>query len=155
MKKSISPAVNSYCAFCNTMVLERQKFYEDDRIIALYTYKPILPGHCLIIPKRHIERFEELADEEIMQMGQVIKKVNQAAKQVFKTSSYILLQKNGLEVGQSVPHVHFHYVPRVSEDNSILKLLLKLYITNLKKPLPTEKLYHFTKMMKEAIEEAE
>jgi diadenosine tetraphosphate (Ap4A) HIT family hydrolase len=152
VKKSVRSNVNGYCAFCDPKVLERQKFYEDGRIIALYTHKPILSGHCLILPKKHTERFEELTDEEFIQIGQVIKKVNQAAKQVFQTSSYILLQKNGVEVGQSVPHVHFHYVPRASGDKSILKFLLKLYLTNLKSPLPTKKLYHVIKSMKEAIE---
>src|ERR1700737_1272003 len=87
-------SAESYCAFCDTDVLNRQKFYEDDLVLALYTHKPILPGHCLIIPKRHVERFEMLTDEEITHMGRIIKKVNQAAVQVFKTSSYLLLQKN-------------------------------------------------------------
>ena len=78
------------CAFCDEDVLNRQKFYEDDLVLALYTHKPILQGHCLIIPKRHVERFEMLTDEEITQIGRVIKKVNLAASEVFKTSFYLL-----------------------------------------------------------------
>ena len=100
-----------YCAFCDPRVLERQKFYEDDLVLALYTHKPVLPGHCLVLPKRHVERFEQLTDQEITQMGKVIKKVDRAVTEVFSTSSYLLLQKNGIEVGQSVPHVHVHYIP--------------------------------------------
>ncbi|MDP1880007.1 MAG: HIT family protein [Parachlamydiaceae bacterium] len=123
-----------YCAFCDVEVLNRQKFYEDDLVFALYTHKPILPGHCLIIPKRHVERFEMLTDEEITQVGRVIKKVNQAALNVFNTSDYLILQKNDIEVSQSVPHVHFHYIPRQKGDDSTLKFLAKMYITNLQNP---------------------
>jgi diadenosine tetraphosphate (Ap4A) HIT family hydrolase len=62
------------CAFCNPAILDYQQFYEDDLVIALYTHKPVMPGHCLIIPKRHVERFEMLSDEESLQIFRVIKK---------------------------------------------------------------------------------
>jgi hypothetical protein len=58
-------SASAYCAFDDLKVLNRQKFYEDDLVLALYTHKPILPGHCLIIPKRHVERFEMLSEQEI------------------------------------------------------------------------------------------
>lgn len=144
-----------YCAFCDAEVLNRQKFYEDDLVLALYTHKPIFPGHCLIISKRHGERFEMLTDEEIMQIGRVIKKVNQAVTQVFKTSSYLLLQKNGLEVGQSVPHVHFHYIPREAGDNSTLKFLIRMYITNVLKPIPDAEMQKVVEEMKAAMNSVE
>ncbi len=58
-----------YCAFCDDEVLNYQKFYEDDLVLALYTHKPIMPGHCLIIPQRHVKRFEDLSDEEMTRVG--------------------------------------------------------------------------------------
>ncbi len=141
-----------YCAFCDQEVLNRQKFYEDDLVLALYTHKPVLPGHCLVIPRRHVERFENLTDEEITQMGRVIRKVNQAAMQVFKTSSYLLLQKNGLEVGQTVPHVHFHYIPREAGDSSVLKFIIQMYLANAGKPLPAAEMQKIVAEMKAAME---
>ncbi len=101
-----------YCAFCDPKVVNSQKFYEDDTIVALYSHKPVVPGHCLIIPKRHAERFEQLTDEENASISRVIKKVDQAAIKIFNRASYLLMQKNGVEAGQTVPHVHFHYFPR-------------------------------------------
>lgn len=140
-----------YCAFCDKAVLNSQKFYEDDLVIALYTHKPILPGHCLIIPKRHVERFENLLDEEILQIGRVIKKVNVAASKVFATSSYLLLQKNGLEFGQSIPHLHFHYIPRKAGDDSILKLFIQIYFSNIKNPLTTADMQNIITKMQQAM----
>lgn len=105
------------CAFCSSKVIDAQKFYEDSLVMALYTHKPVLRGHCLIIPKRHVERFEMLTQAEISQMGEAIKKVNRVAIKVFNASAYILIQKNGHEVGQTVPHVHVHYISRKAGDD--------------------------------------
>lgn len=142
-----------YCAFCDPKVLSYQKFYEDELVIALYTHKPILPGHSLIIPKRHVERFEGLSDEEITQIGRVIKKVNKAAEEVFETSPYLILQKNGKEAGQTVPHVHFHYVPRRVGDDSTLMFLIKMYTANLGSPISHSEMQEIAGKMRIAIAE--
>lgn len=139
------------CAFCDPEVLERQKFYEDDLVYALTTHKPVFPGHCLMIPKRHVERFEELTDEEITEIGRVIKKVNLAVEKVYGTSSYLLLQKNGKEVGQSVPHVHFHYIPRKGGDDSGLIFVLRMFIANVKKPISQNEICENVEKLKKAI----
>lgn len=141
---------NDYCAFCDPTVLKNQTFYEDDLVLALYTHKPILPGHCLIVSKRHVERFEMLTDAEITQIGRVIKKVNQAVEKVFETSSYLLLQKNGLEVGQSVPHVHFHYIPRKAGDDSTIQFIVKMYIANAKQPISKDEMHETVEKLRYA-----
>lgn len=150
-----SKLATDYCAFCDPKVLEAQTFYEDELVRALYTHKPITPGHSLIIPKRHVERFEELSDAEITQMGRVIKKVHAAASKVFHTSAYLLLQKNGYEVGQTVPHVHVHYVPRKEGDDSTLKFLAQMYISNWKKPLSTTQMQPIIEELREAMQQDE
>lgn len=81
-----------------------------------------------------------LTDEEITQMGRVIKRVDQAVMKVFGTSSYLLLQKNGLEVGQSVPHVHFHYIPRKAGDDSAIQFIFKMYLANIKPPISQDEM---------------
>ncbi len=141
------------CAFCDDKILEYQKFYEDDLVIALYTHKPIFPGHSLIIPKRHVERFEMLSEGEMVQIAQVIKKVNHAAEKVFGTSSYLLLQKNGKEVGQTVSHVHFHYIPRKMDDDSTLKFFINIFLANVRSPIKSTEMQEVVEKMKMAIEE--
>lgn len=140
-----------YCAFCDPNVIHAQKFYEDEEIVALYTHKPVMPGHCLIIPKRHSERFEMITDKENAAIGRGIKKVDQAVSKVFGTSSYLLLQKNGVESGQTVPHVHFHYMPRQEGDSSSLKFLINMYIANLKKPISPSEMEEVCEKMKAAM----
>ncbi|MES2121278.1 MAG: HIT family protein [Chlamydiota bacterium] len=128
-------APGAYCAFCDEKVLDAQKFYEDDLVLALYTHRPIFPGHCLVITKRHVPRFEELSEEEALRIDQILKKVDLAVSPTYGTSSYLLLQKNGREAGQSVPHLHFHYIPRKAGDDSFLGFFYHMALANLKKPI--------------------
>src|SRR4029079_5164340 len=90
-----------YCAFCDKKVLTAQTFYEGEHVLALYTNRPIYAGHCLIIPKRHVSRFENLSNAEITEIGAVIKKVDKAVTTVFGNTDYLLLQKNGPAAGQN------------------------------------------------------
>lgn len=138
------------CAFCDAKILAQQMFFENETTIALYTHKPVLPGHCLIIPKRHVERFEELSDQEIVEIANLIKKVNKAVSELFGTSAYLLLQKNGEEVGQTVPHVHFHYIPRNKGDDSALSFLFNFYISPFKSPISTEEMNDVVSKLKVA-----
>lgn len=148
-----APPRTTYCAFCDPQVLESHIFYEDDLVLALCTHKPIFPGHCLIIPKRHVEQFGALSDEEAFQITRVIKKVDKAVQEVFKTTAYLLLQKNGKEVGQTVPHVHFHYIPRKTGENSTLNFLFKTYIANWRGPMDSTEMKELAGKMRRAIEE--
>ncbi|MBM3201860.1 MAG: HIT family protein [Chlamydiae bacterium] len=149
---AITLQANTYCPFCDSLVLERQAFYEDDLVYALYTHMPITEGHCLVIPKRHVANFEELNDQELQRIGQAIQKVDAAAKKVFSTGPYLLHQKNGKEVGQSVFHVHFHYVPRKIGQSSLMALLSKVLIAQLKGPISHQKMKEVTSKLKENIE---
>ena len=147
-----SIAYSNPCAFCDKSVLESQVFYEGDLALALYTHKPIFPGHCLIIPKRHVERFEMLSAAELAEMMDLVKKVHVAATRVFGTSPYLLLQKNGREAGQSVPHVHFHYIPRKIGDDSALKFVFRMFIAyRAQKPIKPEEMQEIVEKMKEAM----
>ena len=143
--------IEGTCPFCSDQVLRRQTFYEDDLVLALYTHKPIYPGHCLVIPKRHVERFEMLEDEEIAAIGKVIKKVNQAVERVFQTSAYLIWQKNGPEVGQSVPHVHFHYIPRKKGDDSTLAFLFNMFWANAKDPISEQEMEKIVSLLKDSL----
>ncbi len=130
---------NAPCPFCQESVLERQKFYENEQVVAMISYRPTLEGHCIIIPKRHVQRFEDLTDEETIHIAQAVKKVHQAVSKVYGTSAYLLLQKNGKEVGQSVSHLHIHYIPRKENDFTVLSFLAKIYLSPLIRITPEDK----------------
>ena len=127
------------CAFCREEVLSVQTFDRQEGAIAMISYKPCKRGHILIIPERHVERFEDLTAEEMVAIGKMIQKVDKKAKEVFGSTGYMLFQKNGREAGQSVPHVHFHYIPRDKEESALL-FAIRFIISSWLKPMNGEEI---------------
>lgn len=111
------------CAFCTPSVLERQQYYEGKLVRVLYNYRPMLPGHSLVIPKRHAPRFEDLTADEFAEMREVILKVQKAFEKVYGTSDYLLVMQNGEKAGQTENHAHFHMIPR-TEKSVVTKIWL-------------------------------
>ncbi len=128
------------CAFCDPKIIEKQKFYEDDLVFALYDVRPICEGHCVLVPKRHVERLENLSVEEMSGLFQLIKKTQKAVERAFDKPNYLILQKNGASAGQTVPHVHIHFIPRKKEEFSLLAFLWNFCSHPFKKPLSQEKM---------------
>lgn len=118
------------CPFCDALVLKTHRIYAGDRASILATHKPAVPGHVLIIPNRHAMTFQELTVEEIQEMGELVKKAHAASGE----TDYLLLQKNGRLAGQSVPHVHIHYLPR-SKEIGYLSFVARLFFRPLFKPV--------------------
>lgn len=139
------------CPFCQESILDAQTIYENDHLLLLYTHKPIFPGHCLLIPKRHVERLEELSDEEGTAIIQLIRKVDRAVSQVYGTSAYLILQKNGREVGQSVPHVHMHYIPRKAGECSTVTFLYHMFLSTWHDPISPEEMRMAVEQLSEAM----
>ena len=145
--------VQKTCAFCDPVVLQTHTFYEDSLVRGMCSYKPVLPGHCMVVVKRHIESLEELSDEEFLATGQLLRKINDAIQATQGPSSYLILEKNGVDVGQTVPHVHVHYIPKKKTDSALGATgLLWGFVTNIfQRPLSHEKLSEKVGVMKQAL----
>ena len=63
------------CQFCDPEVRSKETFYENQTNIALVNIKPAVEGHVLLIPKRHVQHFTELAEKEISGMFSSVKKI--------------------------------------------------------------------------------
>jgi histidine triad (HIT) family protein len=141
----------SPCVFCNPKIVDAQKFYEDDLVLGLCDYKPISQGHLILIPKRHVERLEELTDLEMASLFHLIQKTQVAVKKVFQKENYVILQKNGASAGQTVFHVHIHFIPRAKDENSLLAFLFRFCLHPFKKPLSETQMEKMRIQMSEAL----
>jgi histidine triad (HIT) family protein len=148
-----SDKFSSSCPFCNRKIIDYQNYYEDNLVIGLYNFNPVVPGHCLIIPKRHVERFEGLKDDEELAICDLIKKTNEAAKKVVDAGSYLILQRNGKSVGQGVPHIHFHYVPRKADNREIFGFYLRFVLNRFMPAISPQKMEEMTGKFRAAIKE--
>ena len=84
--------------------------YEDDISIAFYDINPQAPTHILIIPKKRITRPEliDKIDEEVV--GHLFTVARIIANKLNISKGYRLVMNNGEDAGQSVFHIHLHFI---------------------------------------------
>jgi histidine triad (HIT) family protein len=96
------------CIFCNIIEgkIGADKILESEKFLAFKDINPIAPIHILIIPKEHIESFNEVSAETMGEMTEFIKEVAKKVG-VFEEGYRIItnINENG---GQEVKHLHFH-----------------------------------------------
>lgn len=85
--------------------LPANKVYEDDKTIAIIPLHPIALAHVLVIPKKQINHFIDLPDEDYLAVMKTVKRVGQRIDEIIQP------KRVGLKVeGLDVPHVHVHVV---------------------------------------------
>ncbi len=77
---------------------------------------PISPGHTLIIPRRHIGSFFELAPDEQPELMALLSRAKSVLDQAFNPQGYNIGINDGPAAGQTVPHLHIHLIPRYNGD---------------------------------------
>ena len=90
------------------------KVAEDDRFYAFLDINPLAKGHTLVIPKREVDYFFDLSDEEIAAMQVFAKRVALAIKK-----SFACVKVGQSVLGLEVPHAHIHLVPMASEKDML------------------------------------
>lgn len=83
---------------------------------ALVNLRPLLPGHSLVCPVRRVPRLNQLTDQETTDLFLTVKRVSAMLERVFKADALNVAVQDGVEAGQSVPHVHVHILPRRGDD---------------------------------------
>lgn len=104
------------CRFCQLVSrdLTAAAVYEDDRSLAFLDHRPLFPGHCLLIPKVHIETLADLPPSEIGPLFTIAQQLSMAMEAGLGAEGSFVAINN--RVSQSVPHLHIHVVPRKKKD---------------------------------------
>ena len=102
------------CVFCAIAAGEIPcfKVYEDDIVLAYLDINPFTSGHTLVIPKDHFTGLLDTPPEVLKEMVARVQKVAAHLKTALPCDGFNVLQNNGAAAGQTVPHLHFHIVPR-------------------------------------------
>jgi bis(5'-adenosyl)-triphosphatase len=103
------------CPFC-TSTIDDITFLESDGFRAIVNVAPILPGHSLIIPKRHVERLLELSDDEVAEMVKLSRRAIALLMRFYGSDGFDWTIQESEAAGQSVPHLHLHLIPRSRGD---------------------------------------
>ena len=99
------------CVFCKIVNKEipSSLVYEDDKTIAFKDINPRAESNFLIVPKKHIESVSYLGEKDKSLAGELMLATKEVAKKN-NCQSYKLLVNVGREAGQTVEHLHIHFL---------------------------------------------
>ena len=106
---------NTDCPFCDKKILNNA-FLETERFLAIYNIAPVLPGHSMVIPKKHITSFMEISQDELFEFVSISRKVIKILGILFRTEAFNWTLQEKEDAGQTIPHMHIHIIPRIPED---------------------------------------
>ena len=87
------------------------KIYEDDQVLAFMDIMPQAEGHTLVIPKTPAVTLLDLPADAAAYTIQIVQKIARAIESALDVKGIVLMQLSGEDAGQTVPHVHFHFIP--------------------------------------------
>jgi diadenosine tetraphosphate (Ap4A) HIT family hydrolase len=100
------------CIFCKIIAGEipAVKIRENDAVVVIKDIAPKAPIHYLIIPKRHITNVASMTEHDKELMGETMLMARDLAKDLHEGVGFNLVSNNGRDAGQSVFHLHWHFI---------------------------------------------
>lgn len=98
------------CIFCKIVdgSMSTERLFETDLVLGFKDIRPQAPVHLLIVPKRHVEKPDELKPDELADLFEASRQL--ADKFNVRDSGYRLLFNVGRHAGQEMDHVHLHLI---------------------------------------------
>ena len=88
------------------------RLFEDEYTLAFMDLMPQTEGHALVITREPAETLFDLSPEGAAACMRTTQHVAAAVKRALDPPGIMITQVNGAAAGQTVPHVHFHIIPR-------------------------------------------
>lgn len=111
------------CIFCKLAngEIPTNTVFEDENFRVILDAAPANLGHCLVLPKSHAKDIFEMPQELTEKAFGVAKKIAEAIKKSGLAENVNILQNNGELAGQTVSHFHVHVIPRLENDDVVIK----------------------------------
>lgn len=107
------------CPFCDNANIQPRIIYRDNLIMAFPGNMPIVPGHTLVCPVRHVAKIDQLSDDELGAIRDFLVRLKNSLKKSLDAQGFNIAWNEGSMAGQSVGHLHIHVVPRKTDDEGI------------------------------------
>ena len=134
------------CIFCGSNKLDSStKIEKHEKFTLRLDPNPVSFGHMLVIPDRHVEKFDDLDEDELSRLGEIVaksKKIVEEKRRFREKYSDISEAKDnpsndmidsvigekedpdgfniglneGKAAGQTINHLHIHVIPRYEGD---------------------------------------
>ena len=105
-----------HCAFCRIVAGSEPSHVvlDDPHGVAFLDHRPLFPGHTLVVPRDHLPTLTDVPAAELGPYFAVVQRVAAALPVALAAVGTFVAANN--VVSQSVPHLHFHVVPRSPKD---------------------------------------
>ena len=109
---------SQHCPFCRIAQGEAPcyRIYEDEYTLAFLDTAGDVEGHTLVIPKVHVETIDQCPEEIALQLAGTVRLVSEHYVKDCGYDGVNILSASGKTAQQSVPHLHFHILPRKQGD---------------------------------------
>jgi histidine triad (HIT) family protein len=108
-----------FCRFSNGKIPER--IFENRNFFSILDINQKIPGHTLIISKKHFENVLEMPSTLGTELIDCVKNTAIRLMEKYHASGFNIANNTFESAGQIVRHVHFHILPRKEGDG--LKLV--------------------------------
>lgn len=106
------------CVFCH-LIREQTAVWiaRGPAACAFAPLTPLAPGHTLVVPTAHTDDIFDASPRVMAETMSLVRRVADAMRSELRAEGVNILNASGPGSEQSVPHLHFHVVPRWSDDD--------------------------------------
>ena len=98
----------SGCELCHLTV---PVVWQDEKLSVIIVDDAAYPGFCRVIWREHVREMSDLSHEDRLLLNEAVYQVEQAVREVMQP-----LKVNVASLGNVVPHLHWHIIPRYADD---------------------------------------
>jgi histidine triad (HIT) family protein len=99
------------CIFCKIVSgdIPSTNVFRNEQVTAFRDLHPAAPTHILIVPNKHIDSVNTLAEDDEQLIGHLFTTAKQiAAQEGIAEGGYRLIVNTNADAGQTVFHIHLH-----------------------------------------------
>jgi len=96
-----------------------KKVFENDKILAFLDIFPISLGHTIVVPKSHVNYFEDVDKTEVCEIFNIVQDLANEYLKKLNIDGYNILVNSHSAAGQEIKHFHVHIIPRKLDDGVI------------------------------------
>ena len=103
--------LDASCIFCKIIqrTIKSTIIKENDHVLVIQDISPKAPIHYLILPKRHVESILALTQDDEQYCWHMLQMARDLGNEL-PNKAFNLITNNGAAAGQSVFHLHMHFL---------------------------------------------
>ena len=108
------------CIFCRIVAEEipAEVVARTAHTLAFLDVQPLADGHVLVVPTAHVAAIEDLDAAAADALFREVQRLAGPVREAVGAAGSTIGINNGAATGQTVPHVHVHFVPRWEGDGA-------------------------------------